>query len=62
MPKKKFRLMTAAEGDDRTESSLYDYFHLTTLRPRRAKILELITALWGCPYLGLTRLCLVRAY
>jgi MFS family permease len=27
---------------------------LTTLRPRRAKILELITALWGCPYLGLT--------
>ena len=24
--------MTAAEGDDRTESSLYDNFHVTCLR------------------------------
>jgi hypothetical protein len=32
MSKKKFRLMTAAGGDDRTESSLYDDFHVTCLR------------------------------
>jgi hypothetical protein len=24
--------MTVTEGDDRTESSLYDYFHVTCLR------------------------------
>ena len=35
---------------------------LTALRPRSAEILELITALLGRPYSGLTRLCLVRAY
>jgi hypothetical protein len=31
MSKKRFRLVTATEGDDRTESSLYDYFHVTCL-------------------------------
>jgi hypothetical protein len=35
---------------------------LTSPRPKSAGILELITALLGYPYSGLTRLCLVRAY
>ncbi len=35
---------------------------LTLLTPKGVRILELITALSGFPYLGLTRLCLNRTY